>query len=141
MAYFIFVRSNRPSTFSLGYGRCSASKARCCSRLAGLDLTTDEGVFTACRRYQAHLAARGAARKREAEEREAAKKAPARCSFCREPTSSDRMMVGDGVHFICESCVTEAASAIATHKRSATESREQLERTDAGRRAMRHRLK
>src|SRR5215831_19178311 len=38
----------------------------------GRDLTTDEGVFEACRRYQAHLAARRAARKREAEAREAA---------------------------------------------------------------------
>src|SRR5215472_17239895 len=38
----------------------------------GRDLTTDEGVFAACRRYQAHLAARRAARKREAEAREAA---------------------------------------------------------------------
>ena len=112
----------------------------------GLNLTTDGGVLEACRRYQAHLAARRAARKREAEEREAAKKAPARCSFCREPASSDHIMVGDGVHFICESCVAETANAIVTHKRSATESREQLQRMDAGYRygaqgAPHHRLK
>jgi len=112
----------------------------------GLDLTTDEGAFEACRRYQAHLDARCAARKREAEEREAVKKAPARCLFCREPASPDRILVGEGRYSICEDCVAEAANAIAAHKRSATESREQLERADAGYRysvqgAPRHRLK
>lgn len=83
----------------------------------GLDLTTDEGVFAACRRYQAHLVARRAARKREVEEREAAKKAPARCSFCREGASSDRITVGDGIYFICESCVAEAANLIAAQRK------------------------
>ena len=83
----------------------------------GLDLTTDEGVFAACRRYQAHLAAPCAARKREEQEREAAKKAPARCSFCRERASPDRILVGEGIYFICESCVAEFANLIAAQKR------------------------
>jgi len=83
----------------------------------GLDLATEEGVFEACRRHQAHLDARRAARKREAEEREAAKKAPARCSLCGECASPDRFVVGEGIHFICESCVAEVANLIARHRR------------------------
>jgi hypothetical protein len=82
-----------------------------------LDLDTDEGMAEACRRYQEHHDQRRA--EKEAQKEADAKTAPPRCSFCGEPASSDRLVCGDGPR-ICESCVAEAAAAIAAAMRPPT---------------------
>ena len=53
---------------------------------------------------------------RERRKAEAAKPKQRRCTFCGEPASADRLMIGDGFPFICETCVAEAAATIAPHR-------------------------
>jgi hypothetical protein len=36
-----------------------------------------------------------------------------RCSFCDEPGSAERLLVGDQDHIICEDCITLAVARIA----------------------------
>ena len=42
---------------------------------------------------------------------------PATCSFCDEPGSTDRLLVGDADTIICEACVTLAVARIAEARR------------------------
>jgi DNA-directed RNA polymerase subunit RPC12/RpoP len=41
------------------------------------------------------------------------------CSFCFEPSTPDRIIVGDGLTHICEVCASEVASIIAEQKAAA----------------------
>jgi hypothetical protein len=38
---------------------------------------------------------------------------PSVCSFCDEPGSNERLLVGDGCAIICEACITMAVARIA----------------------------
>jgi len=83
---------------------------------------TEDNMLEACRLYQAMLDERSAEREREKEEE--AKPRVARCNFCREPASPERILVdagGDGcegIWCICETCVANAAAVIAEQRRS-----------------------
>jgi hypothetical protein len=39
-----------------------------------------------------------------------------RCLFCAEAPASDRIMIGDGVSHICESCIAEAVKTVAAER-------------------------
>ena len=86
----------------------------------GLRLDTDDGVLEACRRYKRYLDDRGETKRREAEEREAAKRAPPECSFCFKPASRKRIVLaigGTDYPRICGTCVAKAARIIARRSR------------------------
>jgi hypothetical protein len=84
----------------------------------GLDLGTDQGMAEACRRYKVHLDQRRTAKEAQAKREADAKTATKRYSFCGEPASKDRIMVGgsNGWSFICDSCVGEADAIIAAQR-------------------------
>jgi formylmethanofuran dehydrogenase subunit E len=58
-------------------------------------------------------------REREAE---AAQQRRVKCSFCGEPSSPTRIVVGDGRTRICDVCVDEAVKVIAAHRKALTQS-------------------
>ena len=54
-----------------------------------------------------------AAYQREYHARRQSKTRVVTCSFCDEPGSADRLLVGDGDAIICEDCITLAVARIA----------------------------
>lgn len=82
------------------------------------------------RRYKMVTEERRAERKREQlEALEAAKPKPRCCSFCIEPIPDGCLSYGDRTLWICETCITTAAAAIAQHRASTTETATSLEPT------------
>ena len=45
------------------------------------------------------------------------------CRFCYKPASARRVLVGDGVAFICGRCVSKFAKMLARHKRKSRKRR------------------
>jgi|GEM_PF-6386849 len=78
--------------------------------IEGLKLDTDESVMQACRRYKAILDEQRAERKTR--KKAAAEPPPPpvrRCAFCYKPKTVRRILVGDGITFICQQCAANAA--------------------------------
>ena len=94
--------------------------------IEGLTLDSDESWMEACRRYKAFTDERRANRGKEKQAAaEAAAEAAAKpkvrhCWFCREPTSTKRIFVGDGALVICEICIAEAATIVAVQRGTAS---------------------
>jgi hypothetical protein len=82
--------------------------------LDGLVLDNDASWLEACRRHKVLSEERRAERDRA--KLKATKPRPRECSFCGEPAAADRLLIGDRFPLICETCVAEAAVAIAKHR-------------------------
>jgi hypothetical protein len=87
--------------------------------VAGLEPHNEDGSVNeaawdeALQRYRTLRAERRVEHKRTQEILDAPPP-PKRCSFCGEPRSEDRLLVGDGRYqFICEPCTKEAVAAFA----------------------------
>ena len=81
--------------------------------IEGLEFDTDEEWREACYRHKALAELRE--QERLAKEEEATRPRQARCSFCGEPPSATRLVVGDKWTAICEPCHTEIAETFARH--------------------------
>jgi hypothetical protein len=110
ITHWRYLRANRPRDLR-GISR---------EIIEGLTLDNDDSWQEACRRYKMlHDEQRRERReRREQREREEREGKVRHCSFCREPTSTERFFYGDQFDFplICEVCVAEAAAVFAKQR-------------------------
>jgi hypothetical protein len=81
------------------------------------DGTVNDAAWTeALQRYRTLRAEQRVERKRKQPEQDAPP-ASKRSSFCGEPASEERVLVGNGYQMICATCTEEAAAIFAEHRK------------------------